>query len=150
MNRRAGFTLVETAVALVVISLLVLIGFPKLSSAMDRNNVRSARTTVVNLIAKARAASTATNRRTWLKVEGGRAWVVAVPRISAGAGTVDTIGIVEDVGSQYGVSISATDSIGFDPRGIAYSLAGASVGFTIAKHDYTDVVTVDAMGRVIK
>ncbi len=150
MRQRAGFTLIEIATALVIISLLVLIGLPKFNSAMAKQNVRGGRTMVVNMLAKARAASTQSNRRTWLKLSGNRAWIIARPRTSAGVGTVDTLGLVESLNTRYGTTVTTTgaDSIGFDPRG--YSWGGLTDTIKIAKSGYIDRVVVDGMGRVSK
>jgi prepilin-type N-terminal cleavage/methylation domain-containing protein len=146
--RRGGFTLIETLVALVVVSLL-----PKFTSAMAAQNLRGARTTVINMLVKARAASTTSNRLTWLKVStGGKAWIIARPRLTpAGTSTVDTLGLVEDLNKRYGVTISTSgaDSVGYDPRGIA-SLAVASVVFTVTKSGHSEAITIDKLGRVVK
>jgi prepilin-type N-terminal cleavage/methylation domain-containing protein len=149
--RRGGFTLIEMLVALVVVSLVLLIGLPKFSSAMTAQNLRGSRTTVVNMLAKARAASTESNRLTWLKVGGNKAWILARPRISAGAGDADTLGLVEDLNKRYGVTVAVSrDSIGFDPRGIASELGGLPVTLTVTKSSHSEVVTIDALGRVVK
>lgn len=153
MSCRRGFTLVETAVALVVVSLLMLIGFPKVSSAIARNNVRSSRTVVVNLLAKARASATIGNRKTWLKVGGNRAWILARPRLVAVAGSdADTLGVVENLNSRYGTTVTLTsvDSIGFDPRGLGSGWTGTSGSITVSKGSYSDVIVVDGKGRVVK
>jgi prepilin-type N-terminal cleavage/methylation domain-containing protein len=149
--RRGGFTLIEMLVALVVVSLVLLIGLPKFSSAMTSQNLRGSRTVVVNMLAKARAASTETNRLTWLKVSGNKAWILARPRTSAGAGNADTLGVVEDLNKRYGTTVAMSrDSIGFDPRGIASELGGAPVTLTVTKSSHSEVVTIDALGRVVK
>jgi prepilin-type N-terminal cleavage/methylation domain-containing protein len=149
--RRGGFTLIEMLVALVVVSLVLLIGLPKFSSAMTSQNLRGSRTTVVNMLVKARAASTESNRLTWLKVSGNKAWILARPRISAGAGNADTLGVVEDLNKRYGTTVAMSrDSIGFDPRGIASELGGAPVTLTVSKSSHSEVVTIDALGRVVK
>ena len=149
--RRGGFTLIEMLVALVVVSLVLLIGLPKFSSAMTSQNLRGSRTVVVNMLAKARAASTESNRLTWLKVSGNKAVILARPRISAGAGNADTLGLVEDLNKRYGVTVAMSrDSIGFDPRGIASELGGAPVTLTVTKSGHSEVVTIDALGRVVK
>lgn len=149
--RRGGFTLIEMLVALVVVSLVLLIGLPKFSSAMTSQNLRGSRTVMVNMLAKARAASTETNRLTWLKVSGNKAWILARPRISAGTGDADTLGVVEDLNKRYGVTVATSrDSIGFDPRGIASELGGAPVTLTVTKSSHSEVVTIDALGRVVK
>jgi len=155
VSRRAGFTLIEIAVALVVVSLLMLIGIPKFTSAMTRSDVRGARTITVNLLAKARAASIQANRRTWLKFSGNRAWIIARPRRSAGPGTVDTLGVVENLSTRYGVALTtsssgaADDSIAFDPRGMSWSGGGADT-VRVSKRGHMDWVAIDGMGRVAK
>ena len=149
--RRGGFTLIEMLVALVVVSLVLLIGLPKFSSAMTSQNLRGSRTVVVNMLAKARAASTETNRLTWLKVSGNKAWILARPRTSAGAGNADTLGVVEDLNKRYGTTVAMSrDSVGFDPRGIASELGGDAVTLTVTKSSHSEVVTIDALGRVVK
>src|SRR3954468_15242040 len=71
MSRRTqGFTLVEMMLAVVILGALVLIGFPRMSAGMTKANVRGARTTLVNLIAKARTAATQANRVALLKIQG--------------------------------------------------------------------------------
>ena len=150
--RRGGFTLIEMLVALVVVSLVLLIGLPKFSSAMTSQNLRGSRTVVVNMLAKARAASTETNRLTWLKVSGNKAWILARPRLVAAAGSnADTLGVVEDLNKRYGTTVvMSRDSIGFDPRGIASELGGGPVTLTVSKSSHSEVVTIDALGRVVK
>jgi prepilin-type N-terminal cleavage/methylation domain-containing protein len=132
VRNRAGFTLIEIATALVIISLLVLIGIPKFNAAMAQQNVRGARTMMVNLVAKARAAATQGNRRTRLVTNGNRAWIVATPRVTALAGsTFDT-----------------ADSIKFDPRGMSWG--GIVDTMRMTKSGHTDWLAIDAMGRVTK
>jgi type IV fimbrial biogenesis protein FimT len=150
---RRGFTLIEMLVALVVVSLVLLIGLPKFTSAITAQNLRGSRTTVVNMLAKARAASTESNRLTWVKVStGGKAWIIARPRlVAAGTSDADTLGLVEDLNKRYGITISTTgaDSVGFDPRGVA-SLAASSVVFTVSKSGHSESITIDKLGRVVK
>jgi prepilin-type N-terminal cleavage/methylation domain-containing protein len=152
VRQRAGFTLIEIATALVIISLLVLIGIPKFNSAMAKQNVRGARTMMVNMLAKARAGSTQSNRRTWLKLSGNRAWIIATPRVGVpiAGNTVDTLGLVENLQTRYGttITVSGADSIGFDPRGISWS--GITDTIRIAKSGYIDWVAIDGLGRVKK
>ena len=42
------------------------------------------------------------------------------------------------------------DWIGFDPRGIASELGGLPVTLTVTKSSHSEVVTIDALGRVVK
>jgi Tfp pilus assembly protein FimT len=135
---------------IVIVGILVLIGFPKVSSAMVKTNVRGARTTLANMFTKARSAATQTNRKTRLKFSGNQVWIVASPRLLPGAGTVDTIGPVENLNTIYGVAVtSPVDSITFDPRGLAAGF-GATSTLKVAKSGHTDSIVVDGLGRVVK
>ncbi len=150
MKRRDGFTLVETLIVVVLLGLIALVAYPKMSSAMLRNDVRSARTALVNLVAKARAGATQGNRATWIKFEGNSAYVLARPRRLPGAGDADTLGAVEDLAEAYGVALAATvDSIQFDPRGIGTGF-GSSATILVSHGSYSDAITVDALGRITK
>jgi prepilin-type N-terminal cleavage/methylation domain-containing protein len=146
-HARSGFTLVEALVCVVILGLITLIGFPKISAALVRSDLRSARTTVVNLVATARAASIQTGRRTWVKFDGNNAFVLI--RNAAETVTADTIGSVQNLSGQYGVSVVGVDSIAFDPRGFGASL-GDTTSVMLSRNSHTETVTLDGLGRVIK
>jgi Tfp pilus assembly protein FimT len=149
VRSRVGFTLVETLIVVVLLGLIVLIGLPKISAAMSRSDLRSARTTMVNLVAAARAASMQTNRITWVKIEGTSAYVGARPRLVDIAGsTIDTVGTVQDLGGTYHVTVAGVDSIQFDPRGFGgFGTVGSIV---LARDGHSSTITVDGLGRVTK
>ena len=148
MRNRAGFTLIEIATALVIISLLVLIGIPKFNDAIARENVRGARTTVINMLAKAKAAATQTGRRAYLVRGGNRAWIVT--RRTASGTVFDTVGVVENLSTRYGVTlaVSGSDSVRFDPRGMSWG--GVVDTIKISKSGHIDWVAIDVLGRVTK
>ena len=59
--------------------------------------------------------------------------------------------MVEDLNKRYGTTVAMSrDSIGFDPRGIASELGGGAVTLTVTKSSHSEVVTIDALGRVVK
>jgi prepilin-type N-terminal cleavage/methylation domain-containing protein len=149
VRSRGGFTLVETLIVVVVLGLIVLIGFPKMSSAMVQSDLRSARTTMVNMVAAARAASVQGNRLTWVKFEGNTAHVLARPRLDGVAGA-DTVGSVHDLADLYGVAVvPGVDSIQFDPRGFG-AWTGADVSIVLSRGDHSSTITIDGLGRVRK
>lgn len=148
MKSRNGFSLVETMIAVVLAGLVVLLGFPKVREGLVRNNVRSARTTLINMVAAARAAGAQTNRTTWLTFEGNKVMVIARPRLVTLAGSdADTIGTVNDLGTLYGVTVaSAVASIRFD----RYIARVNPITLTVSKGGHSEAVSLDGMGRVLK
>ncbi|MGH7580894.1 MAG: GspH/FimT family pseudopilin [Gemmatimonadales bacterium] len=154
MRSRVGFTLVEAVIVVVLLGLMVLIGFPRISSAMVQSDLRSARTTMVNLVATARTAAVQSNRRTWIKFEGNTAHVLARPRMMPGGGgavdPADTVGVVQDLAVQYKVAVTpGLDSIQFDPRGFGTDLGG-STSIVVSRDGHSSTITIDGLGRVRK
>jgi prepilin-type N-terminal cleavage/methylation domain-containing protein len=148
--RRKGFTLIETLLAVVILGAIVLLGFPRMSAGMTSTNVRGARTTLINLLAKARTAATQANRITLLKIEGDNAFVLARPRLLPGLGNADTLGAVQRLGQSYGVTVTASvDSVRFDPRGLGTGF-GTGTTFVISRNGTADSIRIDGLGRVTK
>jgi prepilin-type N-terminal cleavage/methylation domain-containing protein len=147
---RGGFTLLEILTVIVILGTLTLIGLPRLNAGMTKASVRGARTTLINLLAKARTAATQTNRIALLKLEGNHAFVLLRPRLLPGAGNADTLGPVERLDDSYGVTITATvDSVRFDPRGLGMGF-GTGTTFSVARNGITEAIMVDGLGRVTK
>lgn len=147
---RKGFTLIETLLVVTILGMVVLIGFPRMSAAMTSTSVRGARTTLINLLARARTAATQGNRIALVKIEGDNAFVLMRPRSLPGAGDADTLGAVARLGDSYGVTVTATiDSVRFDPRGFAAGF-GMGTAFVISRNGTADTIWVDGLGRVIK
>jgi prepilin-type N-terminal cleavage/methylation domain-containing protein len=147
---RMGFTLIESLLVVLILGILVLLGYPRMSAGMTSASVRGARTTLVNLLAKARTAATQANRITLFKVEGNNAFVLMRPRLLPGAGNADTLGAVERLGDSYGVTVTATiDSVRFDPRGLATGF-GTGTTFLVSRNGKTETITIDGLGRVTK
>jgi prepilin-type N-terminal cleavage/methylation domain-containing protein len=157
VSHRKGFTLTETLIAIVVVSLLVLIGYPKFSNAMVTTNVRGARTTIVNMIAKARAVATQSGRRSaQVEFVGNNVLVTATPRRTpplVPANDRDTVGVVQNLSATYGVTVTSTLAspkvITFDPRGIGSGFNQAlGSEITVTKSGKTQKIKIDMLGRV--
>lgn len=142
MRSRYGFTLVEAVIVMVLLALLVLIGFPKMSSAMVRSELRSARTTMINLVATARAAAVQRNQLTSINIAGNTA------HVQAGA---DIVGTVHDLSAEYGVTVTVSGgtTIEFDPRGFGAGFGTADT-IRLSRGGYTSTITIDGLGRVLK
>jgi prepilin-type N-terminal cleavage/methylation domain-containing protein len=151
VQRRDGFTLVETLIVVVLLGLMVAIGLPKMSSAMVKTDLRGARTTMVNMVATARAASVQSNRITWVKVNGTFVHVGATPRLVLdGVSTTDTVGPVRNLAQLYGVTVAGKDSVQFDPRGFGTGFLAAGETITLSRNGHSSTITIDGLGRVQK
>jgi prepilin-type N-terminal cleavage/methylation domain-containing protein len=150
VDGRNGFSLIETMMVVVVLGMVVLIGFPKLHNGQVRSEVRSARTAVVSLLARARVAATQANRVTWVSFQGNKAMVLATKPVPVGGNTLDTLGGVADLGAAHGVTVFSTNSsISYDPRGLSSNLGGTAV-IRLSRGSRTDSVRVDGLGRVLR
>jgi Tfp pilus assembly protein FimT len=119
-----GFTcLAEALIAFVMMSLVASLGLPRLTRALHNSDVRSARVVMTNLAVTARMAAVQRGCIATLKVTtgpSGTAWVTACKVDRAGT---DTLGKVEQLGSRFGVEVTASASL------LRFSPAGTSIGF---------------------
>ena len=115
-----GFTLIELLITLSIMGVLLMIGMPRVRTALAKSQARAARTSIMTLYNGARARAVREGRSMTLHVNsGGSAWVTAWPRRTAGSGTCDTIVPVRNLASVYGVTITAApDSFRVDARGL--------------------------------
>jgi prepilin-type N-terminal cleavage/methylation domain-containing protein len=149
-TRTKGFTIIETLMVVAILGTIVLIGYPRMRTGMTSAGLRGARTTLINLVTKARTAAMQTNRVSLLKINGNNAFVLLRPRLLPGVGNADTLGPVEPLGESYGVTITAAvDSVRFDPRGLGTGF-GTGTTFLVSKNGKTEVITIDGLGRVRK
>ncbi len=143
MSRGSGYTLVETLLVVVVISVCGLIALPKFQEAVATNNLASARVKVMSLYSTARATSAGSGRVTWLHLEENKAYVTAV----LAGGVVDTITPVESLAGQYGVTVvSDRDSVMINQSGIGRTAAT----IRLLKGSRADTIQISSYGRVLK
>ena len=96
MNR-AGFTLVETLIAMAIIASVTAMAFPKVKDSVLKEAARGARRAVTTEVTRARAAAATRGCPSVLHFQGGsdsRVWVTSC--VMNGA-AVDTIGSVESL-----------------------------------------------------
>src|SRR2546427_909940 len=77
----------------------------------------------------------------------------ACPRRMPGAGTVDTIGGVEQLADRYNVTLTATrDSVRFDPRGLSTDAAGVTTTVRLQGNiaSNTDSIFINSLGKVVR
>ena len=157
MGRRSGFTLVETLIAVIIVSLMTLMAYPRVNTAMTKSNLRGARTRLVNMLAAARAAATQNSRQSAsVKFNGNTAVVTATPRrnLPVGANTEDTLGVLVNLSTVYGATLTVGNgmtAVSYDPRGIGTGFVkNGGTQIQVSRGGYTQSITLDMLGRVTK
>jgi prepilin-type N-terminal cleavage/methylation domain-containing protein len=155
VSRRVGFTLIEIMIVVVIFGIMVLVAYPKVGSALVKNDVRSARTTLANMFSKARAVAMQGSRTGRVEFNGNNVLVTASPRLTVGGtGTRDTVGGVQNLNSLYHVTLSFSPSpvasIVYDPRGFVTSGLSQPLKLYLTRSGTRDSLTLDYLGRVTK
>ncbi len=147
----------ELMVVIVIMAALGAMALPRGRALFIKSNVRGARTTVINTFQQAKAIAVTQGRSATLNLENGtgRMFVTATPRRGPACGGCDrdTIGLVTQLTTQYGVALNATPAgnpattYAFDSRGL-----GANTPLTIElRRDVErDTVLISGFGRVQK
>jgi prepilin-type N-terminal cleavage/methylation domain-containing protein len=152
--RRSGFTTIEMIIVVVMIGVIAAIGFPRIRRALNKTNVRSARVFLSTAVATARASAVQRGCRAVVHISSGAGatvWVTACPRRNPGAGTVDTVGGVEQLASRYNVTLTPTrDSIQYDPRGLSMDNVSTTVRIQGNVATDRDSVLINTLGKVVR
>ncbi|MFL5495599.1 MAG: Tfp pilus assembly protein FimT/FimU [Gemmatimonadales bacterium] len=153
MIRRAGFSLIEMLIVVVVIGLMTLIALPRLADAFAQNNLNSTRAKVISLYSVARATASGSSRTTVLHVAGNQAYVTASPRMVPVAGSdIDTITKPESIYTEYGVTANVLpagrDSILIDQSGLGRN--GSNTTIILSKSGRADTITISQYGQIQK
>jgi prepilin-type N-terminal cleavage/methylation domain-containing protein len=145
-NQR-GLTLMEILLVIVLIGLMSAFAIPKLSDAMNGQNVQSARAAFVGMYAQARSTAIQRGGSATLTLAGN---VLRIQSKNPITGVTEAVGNSVDLNGRYGVTVSSTPSNTwiFDPRGIGTAASQSSV--TITKSTHSTTIVMSAAGRVIQ
>ena len=151
-SRTRGFTLVETMVALVVIAIILLYGFPKIRTLLVKNNLRGARGALLTAIQQAKAWSVSDGRRTTVHLAAnGTLWLTATPRrVGLAGSTDDTVSVIRNLTAEYGTAIPNPTTLVFDQRGLLTTLASPPQTIAMTRSGYRDSVMITGYGRITK
>ncbi len=144
MNR--GFTLLETLTALVLMGVIMALAAPKFWEMMTHENVRQARANVTAHLAGARSIAVQRGCEAVMHFDqtSSRVWVTTCRPLG---GDKDTLGLIENLSSRFGVVFLSTpaDSILFTPQRIAFSADWITL--TFSKDGYDAVLQISPLGR---
>ena len=141
---RAGFSLVEMLIVIVLAGLMMALAMPKLREGMVMRDVKSARAAIANMYARARVNALQTRKSSTVHFSGSQVWVTA-PLGAAPEG--DTVGAVVNLTNAYGVAVNASvGTITVLPTGLANMASTVTVRLT--RSGKSDSVTISGYGRL--
>ncbi len=155
ITNRRGFNLVEMIIVMIVVGLVIAISAPRIKDGMEKINVREAKVSMANYVARTRGSAVARGCRTVLHMTqgtAGKVWITSCKASDVGRSlAVDTVGTVDQIASRYGVNLSSTvDSIAFDRRGISTSFAFSTIKVTgVSYTSVKDSIRVNPNGKVV-
>ena len=144
MRNRAGFTMIEMLIVMVIFAILTAVAMPKLGRSRTLSNVSSAKTQIAMMLSTAKGAAVSRGSTTVMHRTGNTIWV-------SGATTADTIVRPQALGTRYGVTISVptgSDSVVFDPRGMAQ--LSTQTRFVVTRDTKVDTVCVTRGGAIMQ
>ncbi len=144
---RAGFSLPELLLVVVIIGILVALGTPRLRGAWFRTEVINARNAMANMYTTARLTALQTGRTVTFQRVGNMVLITAAPRLVAVSGsTIDTVGALVNLNDRYGVTAAGTPtSVTVNPKG----LGGVAFQWTVSRAEFADTLQVSAFGRIL-
>jgi prepilin-type N-terminal cleavage/methylation domain-containing protein len=148
-DRRAGFTIIELMLVLVIAGIIIAISGHGLSAAFSGNSRQSATRVAATTLFQARAVAIQRARQSWLVRSGN-----TIKILGDSSGTKVQLEPIVDLNQRYGVTLgsistpSGRDTVSFDPRGL---ITGTTTAYkiTITKGTGVDTVCVSGLGNTM-
>lgn len=142
MHRRNGFTLIEVLIVITIVGILLAVVVPRYGSISAAMNVHSAKQEMATLLAQGRATAIQTDQTVKVARAGNVVSLVAF------SGSGSTIISQQDLGAQFGVTLSATkDTVAYDSRGMVTGNT-VTLKFVLTNGVTRDSVCLMALGKV--
>jgi prepilin-type N-terminal cleavage/methylation domain-containing protein len=139
---RAGFSLVEMLIVVVIIGMLTLIAMPRIDAAVTRRDVAAAKSGLTNLFLRAKVAAVTSRRPTTVTVGTGSAYATLVTP----GGTTQYVGETIHFDSTGVASAPSAGTIVFQATGLV--TGGGTYTVLLSKRGVVDSVMVVGYGRV--
>jgi prepilin-type N-terminal cleavage/methylation domain-containing protein len=152
-TNRSGFTFLELLIVLTIMGVMTAMSLPKIFNVIHQTSARSARVGFGTLVVTARSVAVQRGCTATLHFTTGSAglvWVTACK--SASQSGIDTVGVVDQLATRFGVSIaSSSSSLQFDSRGISIGYQPLTVVFTATSGGgtYKDSTVINQLGKVV-
>lgn len=144
---RKGFTTIEMLIVVILIGIIVMIGFPRLQSAFEKQNVRSAQAYLATMMSTARNAAIQRGCTATLNLTADSAWVTACG-VNPPAANVQ-VGSKKLIGSDFKVTLNpSVASVAYNPRGVT-TIAQVVTVRVVGPH-FTDSITINQLGKVVR
>ncbi len=142
---RKGFSIIEMISVVILIGVIAAIGFPRLRSGLEKQNVRSSKALIATMVATARSTAISRGCAATLHLSVDSAWVTACG-VNPPAASV-AVGTKKLVGSEFNITLNpSAATVVYDPRGIATAYQVTTVR-VIGPH-YQDSVIINEVGKV--
>jgi prepilin-type N-terminal cleavage/methylation domain-containing protein len=150
-TRKAGFSLAELLIVIVIIGILSGVSLPRMATLRNTTNINGAMTRLTRAVMAARQSAIQRGKRAYFKTNNSYVWV-----------TLDTTGNNTDsvivtaatsLSSAFGVTVSSPTgltTIEYDPRGIATQSAKKTFVFTHTSSGQKDSICVSKLGNTIR
>ena len=145
---RAGFSLIETMVVLVIMGIAMAISLPKFAAMRDRMSVRSAKQQFASYLATARAAAIRQGQSGQFHANNNTIW----SNVNQPDGSNINVSRAVSLKTARGVTVTlngsapSQDSIQFDSRGL--SITGGAHTYLFTRNGFKDSICVSRLGLI--
>ena len=144
MQRRCGFTLVEVLMVITIVGILLGVVVPRYGKISGAMQVHSAKQEVATLLSQGRATAIQIDQTVNVVRSANSISLIAV----SGSGSM--LISQQDLGSQFGVTLSATrDTVAYDSRGMVTGNT-TTLKYVVTNGDTRDSVCLMALGKVTR
>jgi prepilin-type N-terminal cleavage/methylation domain-containing protein len=144
MRQRHGFTLIEVLMVITIVGVLLGVVVPRYGNISGAMRVHSAKQEIGSLLAQGRATAIQLDQTVQIVRSAN---VVSLIAVSATGSTVIS---QQDLGSQFGVTVSASrDTVTYESRGMVTG-NNAIIKFVVTNGTTRDSVCLMALGKVTR